>query len=168
MSTTPDEFLQFAQEMGLGQIESTSLTSLPLSDNNGYTLTGLSVLNNLCHLIEHIHILKAENNHLRAHLELVNHVEKFMSKNQENNKLIKETEKKIIHSTALIHTGEGGYDEEKSSNLSPSNSLKIKQHDSSTVSLSSRERPGIARLFYYFEKIRKQEIHTIKTSHLSQ
>ncbi len=109
-TTTPNEFLQFAKEMGLEQIKSTSL-----SNNNGYTSTGLSVLNNLCHLIEQIHTLKAENDRLRAHLELVNHVEKYFLK----------------------------FDEEKSSTLSPSNSLEIKKYGSPTVSISSRDRQGI-------------------------
>jgi hypothetical protein len=162
MATTPDEFLQFAKEMGLGQIRSTSLTSLPLSNDNGYTLTGLSVLNNLCHLIEHIHILKAENNRLRAHLELVNHVENFLLKTEDRNKLINDKEKKIIHSTISTHLGEGGYDEDKSSTLSPSNSLKIKNHDSSALSISSRERPGIVYIFPDIKNFCAYELETIK------
>jgi regulator of replication initiation timing len=131
MTTTPNEFLQFAREMGLEQIKSTSL-----SNNNGYTTTGLSVLNNLCHLIEQIHTLKIENDRLRAHLELVNHVEKYF---------LKINEKKPIH----------GYDEEKSSTLSPSNSLKIKKHGSPTLSISSRERQGIKqkKIFFFLPKI---------------
>jgi len=124
-TTTSNEFLQFAKEMGLEQIKSTSLPNNNNNNNdNGYTSTGLSVLNNLCHLIEQIHTLKAENDRLRAHLELVNHVEKFLSKTDD---------KKGIH----------GYDEEKSSTLSPSDSLKIKKYGSPTVSISSKERQGI-------------------------
>lgn len=113
-TTTPNEFLQFATTMGLEQIKSTTLTN-----NNGYSLTGLSVLNNLCHLIEQIHQLKAENDRLRAHLDLVNHVDKFLSKTTEDQSLT----------------------------LSPSNSLKIKKQHSSTLSISSRERQGIKIFF---------------------
>ncbi len=118
MTTTPNEILQFAREMGLEQIKSTSL-----SNNNGYTTTGLSVLNNLCHLIEQIHTLKVENDHLRAHLELIQHIDKFSSKHEERKDI-------------------SIYDEEKSSTLSPSNSLKIKNYSSATLSTSSRERQG--------------------------
>ena len=122
--TTPDEFLQFAKDMGLGSTKSTSSTlpSRSMSNNNGYTTTGLSVLNNLCRLIEQIHQLKAENNHLRAHLELVDNVDKFQQRflfkqNHENNK---GDHKKILSS--ISH-----HDEDKLSTISPSNSLKIKQ-----------------------------------------
>jgi hypothetical protein len=140
MTTTPNEFLQFAKEMGLGRMKSTSSSMLPIGNNNGYSLTGLSVLNNLCHLIEHIHTLKAENDHLRAHLELMNHVEKFLSKNNEN-KLIDQKPKLMIHSTTSV-LGEGTYEDEKSLKLSPSSSLKIKKLSSPTPSISSRERLG--------------------------
>ena len=70
--------------------------------NNVYSLTGLSVLNNLCHLIEQIHTLKTENDRLRAHLELIKHMEKFSLKNEEK----------------------------KTSGLSPSNSWKMRKHHS--------------------------------------
>ncbi|CAF0893415.1 unnamed protein product [Rotaria sordida] len=147
MTTTPNEFLQFAKEMGLGQIKSTSLTlsnNNNNNNNNGCTLTGLSVLNNLCHLIEDIHKLKAENERLRAHLDLINQAENFLLKTEENNKLINQKQrKKIIHSTVSIDDGEGDLYEEKSSTLSPSNSLKIKQADLSTQSLTNRERQGV-------------------------
>jgi len=134
-TTTPDEFLQFAREMGLEQIKSTSLPNN--NNNNGYTLTGLSVLNNLCHLIEQIHTLKIENDRLRAHLELANHVNKILSKSDE---------KKSLHV----------YDGEKSLTPSPSNSLKIKKYSSTTVSTSSKERLGITLfkkegLYFYKE-----------------
>ena len=36
--TTPNEFLQFAKEMGLGSIKSTSEASPPVSNNNGYSM----------------------------------------------------------------------------------------------------------------------------------
>lgn len=77
--TTPNEFLQFAKEMGLGQIKSTSSSSITrsVSKRDSYTSTGLSVLNNLCRLIEQIHQLKSENHRLRAHLDLVEHVHQF-------------------------------------------------------------------------------------------
>lgn len=124
MTTTPNEFLQFAKEMGLEQIKTTSLTN-----TNGYSLTGLSVLNNLCYLIEQIHQLKTENDRLRAHLDLVNHVDKFLFKTTED----------------------------KSLTLSPSNSLKIKKLNSPTLSISSRERQGKQRnikkiSFFFFIK----------------
>jgi hypothetical protein len=125
-TTTSNEFLQFAKELGLEQIKSTPFPNNNNNNNdNGYASTGLSVLNNLCHLIEQIHTLKAENDRLRAHLELVNHVEKFLSKTDDK--------KEGIHE----------YDEEKSSTLSPSDSLKIKKYGSPTVSISSKERQGI-------------------------
>jgi regulator of replication initiation timing len=117
-TTTPNEFLQFAKDLGLDQMKTTSETN-----TNGYSLTGLSVLNNLCHLIEQIHTLKVENDHLRAHLELIQHMDKFSSKHEERKDI-------------------SIYDEEKSSTLSPSNSLKIKNYSSATLSTSSRERQG--------------------------
>jgi regulator of replication initiation timing len=120
MTTTPNEFLQFAKDMGFEQMKSTSLTN----NNHGYSLTGLSVLNNLCHLIEQIHTLKAENDRLRAHLDLLKHVDKFLLKKEDNK-------------TRQV------YDEEESLTLSPSNSLKIKIHNSPNLSISSRERQGI-------------------------
>jgi hypothetical protein len=117
-TTTPNEFLQFAKEMGLDQMKSTTGTN-----SNGYTSTGLSVLNNLCYLIEQMHTLKTENNHLRAHLELMKQMDKFS---------LKHDEKK----TSSI------YDEDKSLTLSPSNSLKIKNYGSTTLSIVSRDRQG--------------------------
>ncbi|CAF3547833.1 unnamed protein product [Rotaria sp. Silwood1] len=147
MTTTPNEFLRFAKEMGLGQIKSTSLTPLSLSNtnNNGCTLTGLSVLNNLCHLIEDIHKLRSENERLRAHLEIINQTENFLLKTDENIQLINSKQrKKIIRSTVSIHDDEDNLYEEKSSRISPSNSLKIKQNNGlSNLSLTSKERQGV-------------------------
>ncbi|CAF0769244.1 unnamed protein product [Adineta ricciae] len=142
MTTTPQEFLQFAKDMGLDYQKSLLQTSSSSVSNDGYSLTGLSVLNNLCHLIEQIHSLKAENNHLRAHLDLVNHVEKFLYKNGGDSKLNHQNNKKYLHSAIPIHHGDGIGDEEKSFTLSPSNSLKIKKRGSPTLSISSRERQG--------------------------
>jgi hypothetical protein len=133
--TTPNEFLQFAKEMGLGRIKSTSLSSSSplrsISNNDSYTTTGLFVLNNLCRLIEQIHELKAENNRLRAHIDLIDHVDKFQQRflSKENNEIKKEKYKPLISSKSL-------QDEEKSDTLSPSDSLKIKR------STSNRERKG--------------------------
>jgi hypothetical protein len=145
--TTPDEFLQFAKDMGLGSTKSTSSTlpSRTMSNNNGYTTTGLSVLNNLCRLIEQIHQLKAENNHLRAHLDLVDNVDKFQQRflfkqNHENNK---EDHKKIISS--ISH-----HDEEKLGTISPTNSLEIKQ------SKLDRDQKGKC-LFLYYVKAKFKE-----------
>jgi hypothetical protein len=120
--TTPNEFLQFAKDMGLGRIKSTSTSpSRSMSNNNSYTTTGLSVLNNLCRLIEQIHQLKSENNHLRAHLELVEDVGKFQQRFlfRDKHDIKKEDHKKLV-STISIR------DEEKSDTLSPTNSLKSK------------------------------------------
>ena len=142
MTTTPQEFLQFAKDMGLDYQKSLLQISSSSVSNDGYSLTGLSVLNNLCHLIEQIHSLKAENNHLRAHLDLVNHVEKFLYKNRDDSKLNHQNNKKYLHSTIPTHYGDGIGDEEKSFTLSPSNSLKIKKRGSPTLSISSRERQG--------------------------
>ncbi len=130
--TTPNEFLQFAEEMGLGRIKSTSSSPSPLiSNNDGYTTTGLSVLNNLCRLIEQIHQLKAENNRLRAQLDLVDHVDKFQQRfiSNNNNENKKEKHQQLISSTS-------NHDEEKSDTLSPTNSLKL------TRSSSNRARKG--------------------------
>jgi len=133
--TTPNEFLQFAKEMGLGRIKSTSLSSSSplrsISNNDSYTTTGLFVLNNLCRLIEQIHELKAENNRLRAHIDLIDHVDKFQQRflSKENNEIKKEKHKPLISSKSF-------QDEEKSDTLSPSDSLKIKR------STSNRERKG--------------------------
>lgn len=130
--TTPNEFLQFAKELGLGRIKSspplpppqTSSSSPPrsLSNNDTYTTTGLSVLNNLCRLIEQIHELKAENNRLRAHLDLVEHVEKFQQHflTKTSNENPKEIHKLMTGSTST-------HDEERSETLSPTNSLKLKR-----------------------------------------
>jgi hypothetical protein len=70
--------------MGLREspsVDMSSPSSVSTNISNGYALSGLSVLNNLCRLIEQIHRLKAENDRLRAHLESANHVEKFLWKN---------------------------------------------------------------------------------------
>lgn len=121
--TTPNEFLQFAKEMGLDTIKSTSSlsSSRSISHNDGYETTGLSVLNNLCRLIEQIHQLKAENHRLRAHLDLVDHVDKFQQRfvSKDNNETIKEPYKQLLSSTSI-------HDEEKSDTLPSSNSFKIK------------------------------------------
>ncbi|CAF5067062.1 unnamed protein product, partial [Rotaria magnacalcarata] len=141
MTTTPNEFLEFAKEMGLGRIQPTSLTPSPPppnnNNNNGCTLIGLSAFNNLCHLIEDIHKLKTENEHLRAHLELISHTEKFLLKTEKNDN---RAEKKTMHSRIFINDGEGEFDDDKSSTVSPSNSLKIKKSGSSNQSLTNRER----------------------------
>ncbi|CAF3386314.1 unnamed protein product [Rotaria socialis] len=150
--TTPNEFLQFAKEMGLGRIKSTSpsSSSTPLMPhNNSYTTVGLSVLNNLCRLIEQVHDLKSENNQLRANLELVEHVQqyqkRFILKNSQDKK--KEKNEPIISST-FIH------DEEKSDTLSPTSSLKYKS------SLLRRELKGT-------NSINNQE-DSLSVSHIDQ
>ena len=113
MSTiTPNEFLQFAKELGLEREPSPPT----LVRTESAALTGLAVLNNLCHLIEHLHTLKAENDRLRAHLELVKHVETFLSRSREA--------------------------EEKDVGLSPSNSWKLKKFQSNTLSVLGKERQG--------------------------
>ena len=111
-TTTPNEFLQFAKDLGLDEMK--TINDNTKNNNNGYNQTGLFVLNNLCHLIEQIHRLKTENDRLRAHIELTKHVEKIFSKN-----------------------------DEKTFTISPSNSLKVKKHGSSSISISSRERRGM-------------------------
>jgi len=114
--TTPNEFLEFAKEMGLGRIKSTSSSSSSpsrsLSNNNSYT-TGLCVLNNLCSLIEQIHQLKAENDRLRAQIELDDHVDKFQQRFLLKDNQKKKKEKHVHH-------------EQKSQTLSPTNSLESK------------------------------------------
>ncbi|UJR22333.1 hypothetical protein I4U23_025395 [Adineta vaga] len=142
MTTTPNEFLQFAKELGLEHQKSLLQTSTSTL-NNGCSLTGLSVLNNLCHLIEQIHSLKAENNHLRAHLDLVSHVEKFLLKNEDKTKSIHQKANTYLHSKTSLHGGDGTYDEDKSFTLSPTNSLRIKKRGSPTLSITSRERQGV-------------------------
>lgn len=112
---TPDEFLQFAKEMGLGQ------TRTPSTQTNADASTGLAVLQNLCRLVEQIHQLKAENGRLRAQVVLVNHSEQF----HDHGSL------KIRHETRreknkLVLSSSSVPDEDKSTNLSPSNSFKIK------------------------------------------
>jgi hypothetical protein len=139
--TTPNEFLQFAKEMGLGRIKSTSssLSSSPLSrsisNNDGYTSTGLAVLNNLCRLIEQIHQLKAENHRLRAHLDLVEHVDKF-----QQHLLMKDDHKHLMASSSVP-------DEDKSHVFSQSTSLKMKR------SQSNRERKGkfISKIIFFMK-----------------
>ena len=115
MSTiTPNEFLQFAKELGLERELPPPPTTLMRTESAA--LTGLAVLNNLCHLIEHLHTLKAENARLRAHLELVKHVEKFLSRSREA--------------------------DEKNVRLSPSNSWKLTKFQSNTLSVLGKERQG--------------------------
>jgi len=121
--TTPDEFLRFANEMGLGRIHSTSSsssTSRSISNHDGYTTTGLVVLNNLCRLIEQIHQLKVENHHLRAHLELVDHIDKFQQRFINRTNFDNEKDQKTFTKST---TNEG----DKSDTLSPTNSLKLKR-----------------------------------------
>ena len=80
--------------------------------------TGLSCnLNNLCCLIEQIQQLKAENDRLRAHLELDDHLDKFQKRF-----LLKDTHKnqQILSSTTV-------HNEERSKTISPTSSLKSKQ-----------------------------------------
>lgn len=153
--TTPNEFLEFANEMGLGRIKPTESSSSALmsnnnNNNNNCTTTGLSVLNNLCRLIEQIHELKSENNRLRAHIELVDHVQQFQQRlllkhHHDNNKKIKDAS--ILSSVSM-------HDEEKSDTLSPTNSLKVKS------SLSNRERKGKVLFFflhYTYTKFQKKK-----------
>ena len=112
---TPDEFLQFAKELGLGQART------PSTETNADATTGLAVLQNLCRLVEQIHQLKKENGRLRAQGILVNHLEHF----HDHGSL------KIRHETRreknkLVLSSSSVPDEDKSTNLSPSNSFKIK------------------------------------------
>ncbi len=146
--TTPSAFLQFAEEMGLERIKSSSI-----SNHDGYATTGLTVLNNLCRLIEQIQQLKAENHRLRAHLELVDHVEKFQQhfllKDTDENK--KDKQKPLFSSISM-------YDEEKSDRLSPTNSLKTKR------SLSDRDQKG-KNFFSYPSLSSKISIQGEKINH---
>lgn len=123
MMTTPDEFLRFAKEMGLGRIHSTSSSSpspsRSISNQDGYTTTGLAVLNNLCRLIEQIHQLKVENHHLRAHLELVDHIDRFQQRFINRNHFENDQQQ--------IFTKISSNEREKFDTLSPTNSLKIKR-----------------------------------------
>lgn len=143
--TTPNEFLQFAKEMGLGKMKSTgstppppsaSLSSRTLSHRDSYTLTGLSVLNNLCRLIEQIHQLKSENYRLRAHLDLVEHVDRFQqhcrTKDNNNNNT------KPVRSSILVH------DRHRSDTIPLSKPSNIKR------SLSNRERKGKSSFSFSF------------------
>ena len=79
-TTTPNEFLQFAKDLGLEEMKTTDENT---KNNTISNQTGLFVLNNLCHLIEQIHRLRPENDRLRAHVELSKHVEKIFAKNNE-------------------------------------------------------------------------------------
>lgn len=75
--TTADEFLQFAQELGLGQVNNaTEIDTKP---------TGLTVLKNLCLLIEQIHELKNENDRLRSQLALANELDSISSRRKRLN-----------------------------------------------------------------------------------
>lgn len=130
--TTPNEFLEFAKEMGLGQIKSTSsLSSITrsVSKRDSYTSTGLSVLNNLCRLIEQIHQLKSENHRLRAHLDLVEHVHQFQNhfRTQDNLKSM------VIH------------DRTRSDTIPLTKPTKIQR------SLSNRERKGKRSIFFHIQ-----------------
>ncbi|UJR26770.1 hypothetical protein I4U23_008084 [Adineta vaga] len=116
--TTPNEFLQFAKEMGVGRIQSTPIQSLLTNNNQSTASTGLCVLNNLCYLIEQIHRLKAENDRLRAHLELDEQINKFRQRFISKDNF---EEKQIILPSTNISN------DEKSKTLSPTNSLKRKQ-----------------------------------------
>ncbi|CAF1352487.1 unnamed protein product, partial [Adineta ricciae] len=112
--TTPDEFLQFAKEMGLGRIQSTPMQTL--ANYHEQSTTGLCVLNNLCCLIEQIRQLKAENNRLRAHFEIDRQLNKFRQSliSKENS----EDKKDVLPSKTLSN-------EEKTSTLPVTNSLKL-------------------------------------------
>lgn len=121
--------------MGLDRLPATSAVPPTADETHPSNLTGLAVLNNICHLIEHLHDLKMENNRLRAHLDLVSHVDRFLLRTPDHES------KPLLRSTLSIH-GEGTYDEEKSSTtLSPSNSLKIRKF--SANSFSSKDRLGM-------------------------
>jgi hypothetical protein len=111
--TTPEEFLQFAEQHGLDVLPSTSIVTDSTTSNS----TGLVVLNNICHLIEQLHTLKLENHRLRAQLDLVNHVEKFLSKSSD--------------------------DEEKLSTFSPANSMSYKNHRLKTLPLENKHQQGM-------------------------
>ena len=114
--TTPNEFLQFAQDMGLGQMK----TARHASSSSSST-TGLSVLNNLCRLIEQMHLLRADNDRLRAQLELVARVDKF-HEHYAGHDASEDRAGGHEHTFASIST----YDEDKPTALSPTNSWKIK------------------------------------------
>ena len=146
--TTPNEFLEFAKQLGLERKKPTTASSLSLSssssssaaarlmsNNNPYAATGLSVLNSLCHLLEQIHQLKSENSHLRAHLELVDNVEKFRQR-----LLFKDTHE----NTEPFIPSSFVYNDEKASASSPSYSIKLK-HTS-----SNQEREGTVCVFLIF------------------
>ena len=109
-TTTPNEFLRFAQEMTLERNSHSNS-----EENSSPNQTGLLVLKNICHLIEDFHSLKVENHRLRAHLDLIDHVNRFCSKSS-------------------LHQSEQFDDGEKSSTLSPSNSFKR------TSSMTSKDR----------------------------
>lgn len=143
--TTPNEFLQFAKEMGLGKVKSTTSTpplppatsssssiSRTLSHRDSYTLTGLSVLNNLCRLIEQIHQLKSENCRLRAHLDLVEHVDRF-----QHHCRTKDNTKPVLSSLPI-------HDRNRSDTIPLSKPTKVKR------SLSSREHKGKNIFFLFF------------------
>ena len=133
--TTPNEFLEFARQLGLERKKLTTESSSRLTSNkNSYATTGLSVLNSLCRLLEQIHQLKSENSRLHAHLDLVDNVEKFRQR-----LLFKDTHENnepFIPSSSVC-------DEEKASTSLPSNSLKLKH-----TSLN-REREGTVRAFFF-------------------
>ena len=130
--TTPNEFLRFAHEItqtknspSTSELENSS-SSPPASTNS----TGLLVLTNICHLIEELHQLKTENQRLRAHLDLIDHVNRFRLKSSPSN--------------PSIPFSETFDDEEKSSTLSPSNSFKRRSSiNSHKDPLGKRERTKI-------------------------
>ena len=81
--TNPNEFLQFAKDLGLDR----SASSVNVGQNSLTPPSGLMVLNNICHLIEQLHALKLENQRLRAQLDLVENLEKYFSKISSQDKL---------------------------------------------------------------------------------
>ena len=119
-TTTPSEFMAFAKDMGLERLP-------PITDPSpSSNLTGLAVLNNICHLIEHLHALKVENNRLRAHLDLVNDVDRFLSRTGESEG------KPLLHSTLSIPGDE----------KFPRRSWKVRKFSSNSFSISSKDRAG--------------------------
>ena len=121
--TTPDEFLQFAKEMGLGQVSTvnTPPPSPGSANSKAESTTGLLVLNNLCRLIEQIHQLKLENDRLRAQVALNDRFDLYdPHSSTKSPSEIRRTKKKSIFSSSSVA------DEEKGITLSPTNSIKLK------------------------------------------
>lgn len=122
--TTPDEFLQFAKEMGLGQIQSSNTpppSPSSTTSNKTESATGLLVLNNLCRLIEQIHQLKLENDRLRAQVALNDRFDLYdhHSSTKSPSEIRRTKQKSLFSSSSVV-------DEEKGVTLSPTNSIKLK------------------------------------------